>query len=446
MSTTHARDLGQQITIFGFAIVEHFKALWSAFSPQSPHRSPAYTYTFNTRLYGPDDKFAVTANNDTIYGGCALDLRGEPVTLRVPAIADRFYSIQFISATTDDFAYVGTRATGTAAGTYLIAGPNWHGETPAGIDRVLHCPSLFAIAPVRLAVSDEADLANVARLQDQFVLAPLSSYLQLPAPSSVPEMAWPPFYDARIGDLDGFLRTLAFMMQLHVFPAVDQPMLDALAQIGIGPGMTFNKDTLSPDVWSALQDGFEGARREIAQKADHIGPVIHGWSYSPANAGRFGTDYLVRSATAWKYIYVQAAEEALYPTADVDSENRQLDGANGQYELRFAAGALPPVKFFWSVTMYDKQNGLLVRNPINRYSISDRTPNIQHEAGGGLRIIIQADAPAAALQSNWLPAPREPFYVCLRCYGPASELLSGQYTVPAIHLVSATKNHPTDKS
>lgn len=101
------------------------------------------------------------------------------------------------------------------------------------------------------------------------------------------------------------------------------------------------------------------------------------------------------------------------------------------------AGALPPVKFFWSVTMYDKQNGLLVRNPINRYSISDRTPGIQREADGGLRIVIHADAPEEGLQSNWLPAPREPFYVCLRCYGPGPALLSGQYTVPAIQRVPA---------
>ncbi len=87
MNIDEARQLSEQTAIFGYAIVEHYKAIWAANSPDSPHRSPSYRYVFNPRLYGPDDNLAVTANNDTNYGGCSLDLRGEPVVLQVPAVS-----------------------------------------------------------------------------------------------------------------------------------------------------------------------------------------------------------------------------------------------------------------------------------------------------------------------------------------------------------------------
>jgi hypothetical protein len=433
MEIDQAWELAKASTIFGYALVDHYKALWAANSPQSPRKPPAYKYTFVPRLYGPDDDVAVTANNDTIYGGCALDLRAEPTVLRVPSIRDRYYSIQFISGTTDDFAHVGTRATGPDAGTYLIAGPDWRGETPQGVDRVLRSPSRFAIAPVRVAVSGVADLSNAAALQDRFELMPLSKFLNRPAPPPPAPVAWPPFYDPRAGDLAGFLRTLSFVMQWHEFAAADGPALEQLGRLGVKAGEAYDKSAWPADLWAAFEAGFAAARTAIAARADNIGPVINGWSYSPRNAGHFGTDYLVRSATAWKYIYVQPAEEAMYPTADVDGEGQQLDGSVHRYELEFVAGQLPPARFFWSVTIYDKQRGLLVRNPISRYSIGDRTPGLRIGPEGGLKLTLQADPPAD--EANWLPAPRAPFYLCLRVYGPKPAMLEGGYTVPAVRRV-----------
>jgi hypothetical protein len=424
--------LAERATIFGYAIVEHYKAIWAANSPDSPRRAPPYRYTFVPRLYGPDDDVAVTANNDTIYGGCALDLRSEPAILQVPAIHDRYFSIQLISITTDDFAYIGTRATGGDAGTYLIAGPDWRGDTPAGVSAVLRAPSRFAIAPARLAVSGPADLARAAALGGQFVLMPLSQYLGQPAPPRPAPVAWPPFYDPRTGDFEGFLRTISFMLQWHQFGPADRPALDALAALGVRAGQPFDRAALSAEAWPALEAGFAAGRDAIARKADHIGPVVNGWSFSPLIAGHFGTDYLVRSATAWKYIYVQSAQEALYPTADVDSAGLPLDGATGVYALVFPGGGTPPTRFFWSVTIYDKKRGLLVRNPINRYSVGDRTAGLAYDEDGTLRIRIQHGPPPPDQLANWLPAPAEPFYLCLRCYGPEPALLDGAYRIPAV--------------
>lgn len=427
-----AAELARRSTIFGYAIVEHYKAIWGGNSPQSPRRSPAYLYRFNPRLYGPDDNLAVTANNDTIYGGCSLDLRAEPAVLQVPAVRDRYYSIQFIGGDTDDFAYVGTRTTGAEAGAYLIAGPDWRGVTPPGVNAVLRSPTRFAIAPVRVAVRGVDDLPNVADYGEKFILMPLSRYLNQQQPPAPAEVSWPMFYDPRGGDLAGFLNILSFMMQWHEFKPADQPALDDLSCIGVRSGRFAGRSAFPTETWQAMEAGFEDGRVEIARKADNIGTVINGWSFSPVSAGKFGTDYLVRSATAWKYIYVQAAEEAMYPTADVDSNGQQLDGATGRYVIQFPPGQLPPARFLWSVTIYDKQNGFLVHNPINRYSIGDRTPGLQTSPDGSLKLYIQTEAPASDQASNWLPAPEEPFYLCMRFYGPKPEMLRGEYNIPLV--------------
>jgi hypothetical protein len=432
LSLEGARHLGHNAIIFGYAIVEHYKAIWGGNSPQSPRRAPAYQYIFNPRLYGPDDNLAVTANNDTIYGGCSLDLRAEPTVLQVPAMGDRFYSIQFIGGTTDDFAYVGTRSTGSKAGTYLIAGPDWHGQTPPGIDKVLRSPSRFAIAPVRVAVSGVEDLPYVADLGHIFILMPLSRYLNQAPPPSPAEVTWPNIFDPRTGDMEGFLNVLSFMMQWHEFSPADQAALDELARIGVTPGEFAGKAAYPAQIWLSLEAGFNDGRAEIARKADNLGPVINGWSFSPMIAGKFGANYLVRSATAWKYIYVQAAEEAMYPTADVDSDDEQLDGGRGRYTLEFPGNQLPRAKFFWSITLYDKKNGFLIHNPIERYSIGDRNTGLEYGADGNLTIYIQAESPSVDKISNWLPAPDEPFYLCMRFYGPQPEMLRGEYTIPAV--------------
>jgi hypothetical protein len=122
----------------------------------------------------------------------------------------------------------------------------------------------------------------------------------------------------------------------------------------------------------------------------------------------------------------------MYPTADVDSNGESLDGSRGGYVLTFPAGQLPRPRFFWSITMYYKKNGFLVHNLIKRYSIGDRTPGLRYGADGSLTLHFQADPPAGDRAANWLPAPREPFYLCMRFYGPPAEMLRGDYAIPPV--------------
>jgi hypothetical protein len=108
--------------------------------------------------------------------------------------------------------------------------------------------------------------------------------------------------------------------------------------------------------------------------------------------------------------------------------------------LRFGPGELPPVDAFWSLTMYDSRDCMLVDNPIDRYAIGDRTPALRRDADGGLTLRIQHAAPAdEAARANWLPAPAGAFYLCLRAYVPRAEMLDGRHALPPLVRIGDTE-------
>jgi hypothetical protein len=430
LAPAEARAIAEEAYVFGFAIIEHYKALYAyAVEPKSPKYAGFNKLGHDTRLYGPKDTAVVSANNDTIYTSGAMDLRAEPMVLQVPAVADRYYSFMLVDMVTDNFAYVGSRATGTKAGTYAITGPGWKGQLPKGITRI-PSPSWLVFGIGRTGVSGDADMPALRSVQMGYKLTPLSTYMGKAAPTAAPKIDFPPFVDGKTADAATFIGYLNFLMQFHSFSAMEQPLLDRLARIGVGPGRDFKVDSFPPDVMKAIDEGVNAGRETVRAKADGLGTKVNGWDISPPNAGEFGQDYITRSAAAWKYIYVNSAVEAMYPTAGVDGDGKQLDGSTGRYVLKFAKGAFPPVNYFWSLTLYDAKTQVPIENPINRYSIGDRTPGIVKAADGSLTIYVQADKPAGVGAANWLPAPKAPFYVILRTYGPKPEMLDGSFKIP----------------
>jgi hypothetical protein len=132
-------------------------------------------------------------------------------------------------------------------------------------------------------------------------------------------------------------------------------------------------------------------------------------------------------------IGANSREEALYPILEKDSSGQLLDGSKAKYTLHFTKGAFPPVNAFWSLTMYNLPQQLLVRNPINRFLInSPMLPDLKFDADGGLTIYIQADSPGDEKQANWLPSPKGPFMMTMRYYLPKPALLKGEWISPLV--------------
>lgn len=145
-----------------------------------------------------------------------------------------------------------------------------------------------------------------------------------------------------------------------------------------------------------------------------------------------GADYIYnRTAGATLGILGNSKEEAIYLSQQTEPDGTPLDGRINR-TLRFAPGAWPPVDLFWSVTMYKLSDRLLAANPINRYSIGDRTPGLKVDPDGGLTIWLQHESPGPERESNWLPTQAEPFWFVARLYGPRAEVLDQRWKLPPL--------------
>jgi len=433
LTADEAREIGREGYIFGYAMVENYKTMFGfSIFEQSPVYSGFNTYQHNREPYDPDFTLVVTPNNDTLYSTTFADLRTEPLVITVPPTRDRYFSIQLVDFSTDNFAYIGTRETGRDGGVFALVGPNFKGSLKGDdFDRVIVAPSQFVALATRTAINGPEDASGAAEVQDGLRLTPLSDFLGKTEPVPAPAIDFLAF-DPKAVETIAFFDYLDMILDWHT-PRLDEGgILGKLQRIGVlGGGVDgFEADLFDAEIKAALQEGIDAGRAEIEALGNQLGERINGWEYTPP-MGNFGTDYLFRSAVAWKFLYTHSPEEALYPIANVDADGALLDGAS-QYVLRFEPGQLPPVDGFWSLTMYESETRLLVRNEINRYSIGDRTASLELDGDGALEIYIQNESPGPEKEGNWLPAPEGQFYVILRAYVPQAAMLANEYRLPAI--------------
>lgn len=397
---------------------------------------PLNTFHGATELLGPDAEF-VTPNNDTLYLMAGLDLTGGPLVLDVPATDGRYYVLQFVDAWSNNVAYVGTRATGNDAGTFLVTPPGYAGAVPEGV-AVVEVPTTTGVIVGRIAVAGPDDVPAVVALQGGFSLAPAPGNT---ATTGAPRPA------------AGVAEDLLFWEKLRVAlgafaPAdTDAEFLANAAAFGLtDAGSPF----VDPD--PALAAVLVAARAQGADLIDELGRTVitpvNGWT-SAMHAFDFNLDHLglgTIDAPEWKIAdrttaYVTRAVaarlglwgnhgyEANYDILWTDQDDRTLDGSH-RYELVLPGE--PPTGAFWSLTMYDSPNYYLVDNPIDRYQIGDRTPGLEIGDDGTVTIRLQVDSPGPDLEANWLPAPPGPFRPVLRNYLPQAPVLDGSYVLPHV--------------
>jgi hypothetical protein len=426
------RAIAKEAYIYGLPMEDEYRVM-SAYSVFKD--SPAYKGPFNSilniaRVFTPDDKAFVTPNSDTPYSFAGLDLRAEPVVITVPKIdAKRYFVFQLMDLYTYNFAYIGTRATGNGGGNYMITGPGWHGTNPAGITEIIPCETSFASVVGRTQLFDPKDLDNVKKIQSQYRVQTLSSFLHEPAPAALPTPAWPKPLKPDIQRTSvEFFDVLGFLLQFAPSPPSETAIRERFARIGLQPGKPFDSASLSADLKAALVAGMDDGQKEIDTRRAEVGSDT---------SKLFGTrsfmhgDYVARALGSQMGIGANSREEAIYPIYDKDADGKPLDGATNKYTLHFGKGQFPPVNAFWSLTMYDLPDQLLVANPANRYLInSPMLPNLHLDPDDGLTIYIQHDDPGQDKSSNWLPAPAGPFMLTLRYYLPKPELLAGTWKSP----------------
>ena len=428
------RQIAKQAYIYGFPMVDNYRIQYAYFQDkQNPqYKAPWNTLQSNAQVYTPADTAIQTPNSDTPYSFFGADLRTEPYVLSVPSIeAKRYYSLQFMDQYMYNFDYVGSRTTGNNAGKYLLAGPSWKGEKPAGIDKVIRSDTEFAFVAYRTQLFGASDLDNVKAIQAQYGAEPLSKFEGKPAPAAAPAVDFVvPQSAEEERKSPQFFETLNFVLQFAPVLETERDLRAKFASIGIGTDQKLDITSLSKD----KQDAFQAAITDAWKEYDPTQAKVESGQLSPSelfgNRQTLGTNYLYRMAGAINGIYGNDKAEAMYPSASIDSTGAPLDGANN-YIYRYAPGQLPPVNAFWSLTMYRMPQSLLVANPINRYLInSPMLPTLKQDPDGGYTIYVQRETPGPEWESNWLPAPEGPFRLTQRLYWPKEAALDGTWHAP----------------
>jgi hypothetical protein len=436
-TSIEARAIAKEAYIYGFPMVDNYRIQYAYFvDAKNPEYKNPYNQLRNIpRVFTPEDKAVQTPNSDTPYSMIGLDLRAEPMVLIVPEIEkERYYSVQLIDVYTHNFDYIGSRATGNGAGSYLIAGPGWKGAAPAGIKKVIHSETELVLAVYRTQLFNPGDLDNVKKIQLGYKAQPLSAFLGQTAAKAAPVINFvkPLMPEEQKSSLE-FFNILNFVLQFCPTHPTETELMARFAMIGVGAGMNFDAGKLSPEIKTAIEQGIADAWLDHAALKNRID------AKEVTSGDFFGTreylknNYLYRMAAAVLGIYGNSKMEAMYPFYSVDAEGQKLDAAQQAYILHFAPGQLPPVNAFWSLTMYELPASLLVANPLNRYLLnSPMLPQFKKDADGGLTLLIQNVSPGADKEANWLPAPKGPFFVVMRLYWPKDEAQNGTWIVPSI--------------
>jgi hypothetical protein len=438
------QQIAKEAYIYGFPMVVNYKTMYFyAVLPESPEYKGGFNnLKSEARVYTPEDKAVVTPNSDTPYGMGWFDLRAEPFVMHVPEMEpERFYQVQLIDLFTHNYAYISTTATGNQPGNYLLTGPGWEGDVPADIRAVIPSETSLIFMVVRTQLFNPEDLARVQEIQQGYKLEPLSAYAGTPAPPAATEITFPAWVEGSQFDARA-LNYIDFMLGLTERHHSEAAMFERFGQIGLGTGESFEIEKVDPETREALEagvkDGFTAMETVVATLiSDPLssGKIFGTREFLTQSAQNFGLDklWLLRMAGAHLGLYGNSGAEALYPTYQTDADGEPLNASKHNYALTFPKGKLPPVKAFWSLTMYDGKTQLLVDNPLDRYLLnSPMMEQFTLNEDGSLTLLIQRDHPGPEKESNWLPAPDGPFYLVLRLYGPEKQVLVGQWQHPPL--------------
>ena len=412
------KDIAQEAYIYGFPMLMNYGVMHAYFIDKNSgqYKAPFNTIYNEARVFTPKDTAIVTPNSDTPYSFIGVDLRAEPIVLCVPKVEkSRYYDVQLVDMYTFNYGYIGSRATGNDAGCYVIAGPDWKGETPKDIKKIFRSETQFGLVGIRTQLFSPSDMPNVVKVQAGYKVQPLSKFLNQPAPPAPPTIDFPAF--TKDDMKTPFAKYLNFILQFCPPVEEEKALRAKLATIGIEAGKPFDFDKLSEAHKAEMALGIKEGYDAIEKKRNDFGKNVNGWLIGSILGDRafFNGNFLLRAAGALAGIYGNSAEEAVYPLAKNDADGQPLDGSKANYTLTFAKDQFPPVNAFWSVTMYDGKTQLLIENPINRYLInSPMLPNMKKNADGSLTLYIQKDSPGKDKESNWLPAPDGPIYMVMR--------------------------------
>ena len=442
MTKEYVQMVGRMAYVWGWTLVNsHNRRASFAMAPTPGLMggvlpvAPVGQNAFLTDYISPEQRFVTCPNQDVVYGMGFYALDKEPVVFQVPDFGDRFWVYALYDARTDQFAEIG-KAYGTKPGFYLMVGPNWTGEPPAGITAVVRSSTELAASAPRVFLNDTAeDREAIQPVLNQIMLYPLSRFdgkmkttewRKLPKFPPAPgtgkeETKWvvPEQFFARLPEVMKLVPPLPGEEALYAWIG---SVLDAAAK--------------DPALMKMLVETAVAADAELIAPlfAWHYNgvPAGNGWTAGKNNA-EWGSDYLSRVATAKSNMYENRPKETVYLYTDFDTAGQPLSGKNS-YAVTFPKGQTPPVKGFWSLTLYNDKH-FFEPNALERYSLGTKNKTLQYNDDGSLTLYAGAKSPGTDKESNWLPAPDGTFSLYIRAYWAEQAILDGTWMPPQVEKI-----------
>jgi hypothetical protein len=269
-----AKNIAEEGFIYGLPLVMNYAVMHEfAVDPKSSQFKASFNKIANLNHVATyEDTAIVTPNSDTPYSILWLDLRAEPMVISVPAVEkERYYSVQLIDGNTYNFGYIGSRATGSDSGSYLVVGPDCKGEKPTGIKQVFSSTTPFVFANFRTQLIDVEDLPNVEKVQAGYNVQPLSAFLKQPAPPAAPKIDFLPATTQ--GIKDNFFDYLDAALKFVPSTEEDEAIRAKLARIGVGPGKSFDFKDLpiahKLEIGLGMKDGDDKVTKFAASGQNH---------------------------------------------------------------------------------------------------------------------------------------------------------------------------------
>ena len=438
-----ARDTAIEGYIYAYPLVtmEVTRRVMTNVEKPDGTRAPMGQF-LRVRTYPPVDDHAVTAPNaDTLYTLVWLDVSKEPWVVSVPDMKGRYFLFPMLDGWTNVFQDPGKRTTGTGPQKYAITGPGWSGDLPKGVTEYKSPTGMVWVLGRIYCTGTPEDYKAVHALQDKVSAVPLSAYGKpyTPEPATVDpgiDMKTAARDQVNAMDAGAYFKLFAELLKTNPPAAEDAPMVAKLARIGIVPGQDFDAAKLDPAVAKGVAAAPKPAQDKIMEwmKEGVVAgdfKLENGWAFT-TKTGLYGTGYRQRALITAIGLGANRPQDAVYPTSEGPDVLKKYSG-DKKYVMHFDKGAMPPVKGFWSLTMYDASY-FFVPNALNRYTLSQRN-RFKPNTDGSVDLYIQRESPGKDKEANWLPAPEGRFVLMMRLYWPTDtppSLLDGTWKVPEV--------------
>ena len=437
---TEAYTLGVQTMLWGMQWVKSGAALRHFASPlpegvTAPPIDPQ-AHGYNTwghawALVTHELRIVEAPNTETLYSTAIIDLKDGPVVVVHPDHGERYFRTSVWDIHTDTRT-ISQKQDGPKPPPYALVPFDWQGTLPEGVKEIRVRSRLVLLAP-HIAVYGDDDLKNVHALHQGYKLIALEDWGKSNEPLTPLDQSEVIHPLVRPGTQTPpeliFFEMLGETLKDFVLREDEVAFARQAERIGLTLADGFQYEKLDAATVAGLKRAVLDGQTIIEHKARNLAPVQPGGTWYVARNLTSLDDWLFRAAVGWKYVYGDLGSEILYPMVRKDSLGQDLTGEH-KYQLHFPKGQLPAARY-WRISMYDL-DAFLVANPIKRYGIGNMAEKLKYNADGSLTLYIQHRSPGKDKEVNWLPTPRENFYLQMRMYQPDEKMYRGEYIVPAV--------------